>query len=103
MQGGAVQCGEWQLQVGWCCVEGGSCMQGGVVRCGGRHGSIPSRFLSEIPENLLKKVGGVREVERKMSSPSLGLDEFGEKKRRIVQDWEIAEETKDDFAEIDNW
>ncbi len=70
---------------------------------GGRHGSIPSRFLSEIPENLLKKVGGVREVERKMSSPSLGLDEFGEKKRRIVQDWEIAEETKDDFAEIDNW
>lgn len=70
---------------------------------GGRHSSIPSRFLSEIPENLLKKIGGVREVERKMSKPAPETDEFGEKKRIIVQDWEIAEATKDDFAEIDNW
>ncbi len=70
---------------------------------GGRHSSIPSRFLAEIPENLLSKVGSVRELERKISKSALGLDEFGEKKRIIVQDWEIAEETKDDFAEIDNW
>jgi len=70
---------------------------------GGRHSSIPSRFLSEIPEKLLKKVGGVREVERKISKEVSTLDEFGEKKRIIVQDWEIAEATKDDFAEIDNW
>jgi len=70
---------------------------------GGRHSSIPSRFLSEIPEQLLKKVGGVREVERKMTKPALHVDEFGEKKRIIVQDWEVAEATKDDFAEIDNW
>ncbi|HAN22590.1 TPA: hypothetical protein DCP77_02315, partial [Candidatus Collierbacteria bacterium] len=70
---------------------------------GGRHSSIPSRFLSEVPERLLKKVGGVQEVERKMSKPLAEIDEFGEKKRIIVQDWEIAEATKDDFAEIDNW
>lgn len=70
---------------------------------GGRHSSVPSRFLSEIPETLLKKVGGVREIERKASRSALGVDEFGEKKRIIVQDWEIAEETKADFEEIDNW
>lgn len=70
---------------------------------GGRHSSIPSRFLSEIPENLLKKVGGVREVERKMSRTVPDTDEFGDKKRIIVQDWEIAEATKNDFDEIDNW
>ncbi|HSV94952.1 MAG TPA: UvrD-helicase domain-containing protein [Spirochaetia bacterium] len=70
---------------------------------GGRHSSIPSRFLSEIPEKLLRKVGGFREIERKKSIPVSNIDEFGEKKRIIVQDWEIAEATKDDFAEIDNW
>ncbi len=70
---------------------------------GGRHNSIPSRFLSEIPEKLLKKVGGEREMEKRVSKPAPLLDEFGEKKRIIVQDWEIAEATKDDFAEIDNW
>jgi len=70
---------------------------------GGRHSSIPSRFLSEIPEKHLKKIGEVRDVERKMSPKTSDLDEFGEKKRIIVQDWEIAEATKDDFAEIDNW
>jgi len=70
---------------------------------GGRHSSIPSRFLSEIPEKLLKRIGGVREIDRKMSKPAPMVDEFGEKKRIIVQDWEIAEATKDDFAEIDNW
>ena len=45
----------------------------------------------------------MQEVERKMSKPLAEIDEFGEKKRIIVQDWEIAEATKDDFAEIDNW
>lgn len=70
---------------------------------GGRHSSIPSRFLSEIPEKLLKKMGGVREVERKTAKIALGTDEFGEKKRIIVQDWEIEAETKADFEEVDNW
>lgn len=70
---------------------------------GGRRRAIPSRFLAEIPENLLKRVGGVREVERKMSKPPLTFDEFGEKKRVIVQDWEVEAETKADFEEIDNW
>ncbi|TRZ49040.1 ATP-dependent DNA helicase PcrA, partial [bacterium] len=71
---------------------------------GGRHSSIPSRFLSEIPEKLLKKIGGVREVERKtvclpigMAKIAVSTDEFGEKKRIIVQDWEIEVETKADF------
>ena len=70
---------------------------------GGRHSSIPSRFLAEIPEQLLKKVGGVREVERKMSRAIPETDEFGEKKRIIVQDWEVEAATKSDFEEIDNW
>lgn len=70
---------------------------------GGRHSSIPSRFLSEIPEQLLKKVGEVREWERRISKPVPEVDEFGEKKRIIVQDWEVEAETKADFDEIDNW
>ena len=70
---------------------------------GGRHSSIPSRFLAEIPEILLKKMGGVREVERKTTVIAASVDEFGDKRRIIVQDWEIAEETKTDFDEIDNW
>ena len=35
--------------------------------------------------------------------PKKKKKEAGEKKRIIVQDWEIEAETKDDFAEIDNW
>ena len=70
---------------------------------GGRHSSIPSRFLAEIPEGLLKKVGAIREVERRMTKTKQELDEFGEKKRIIVQDWEIEAETRADFEEIDNW
>jgi len=70
---------------------------------GGRHTSVPSRFLSEIPEHLLKKTGGAKEMEKKMTKASSSSDEFVEKKRIIVQDWEIEAETKDDFAEIDNW
>jgi len=70
---------------------------------GGRHSSIPSRFLAEIPESLLCRVEGVRRSERGVDKPTLSFDEFGEKKRIIVQDWEIAEETKADFEEVDNW
>ncbi len=74
---------------------------------GGRHQSIPSRFLAEIPEEYLEKVQGKR---KPFPTPSPdragrdnGLDELGEKKRIVVQDWEIEEASKDDFAEIDNW
>jgi DNA helicase II / ATP-dependent DNA helicase PcrA len=70
---------------------------------GGHHSAYPSRFLVEIPEKLLKKIGRISEVERTIAKSALSVDEFGEKKRIIVQDWEIAEATKDDFAEIDNW
>lgn len=68
---------------------------------GGRQNPFPSRFLSEIPEFLIKHVGKPIEVKREKKSEM--IDEFGEKKRIIVQDWEIQEATKDDFAEIDNW
>jgi len=70
---------------------------------GGRHSSIPSRFLSEVPESLLKRVGTGQEAGRRVAKTDQSFDDFGEKKRVIVQDWEIAEATKDDFAEIDNW
>jgi len=69
---------------------------------GGRHQSIPSRFLAEIPEELLKKIGMVNVFEKEMKRKEL-FDEFGEKKRIIVPDWEVAEETKGDFEDIDNW
>ncbi len=73
---------------------------------GGRHISIPSRFLAEIPEEYLEK-----NQKRENSKDQNGedrrkralLDEFGEKKRIIVQDWEVEEAAKDDFADIDNW
>jgi len=68
---------------------------------GGRHSSIPSRFLSEIPESLIdgsqEKMVAITEKKNNL------FDEFGEKKRIIVQDWEVAEATKDDFDDIDNW
>lgn len=69
---------------------------------GGRQSPFPSRFLAEIPEKLIKKIGGVREIKKREIKEEL-LDDFGEKKRIIVQDWEVEMETKDDFAEIDNW
>lgn len=68
---------------------------------GGRQSPFPSRFLAEIPEKLIKKVGGTIEIKKKKKEEL--LDDFGEKKRIIVQDWEVEMETKDDFAEIDNW
>lgn len=80
---------------------------------GGRTSSFPSRFLSEIPEHLLKRAGkGIEEFMReaedrrgidKRNKESREKDEWGEPKRKIVQDWEIEAETKDDFAEVDNW
>lgn len=68
---------------------------------GGRQSPYPSRFLSEIPESLISRAG--KEIEVKKEKKGELFDEFGEKKRVIVQDWEIDEATKDDFAEIDNW
>lgn len=69
---------------------------------GGRHQSIPSRFLAEIPEILLKKVGLSRQFEKVEKKEDL-FDEYGDKKRIIVQDWEVAEASKEDFDDIDNW
>ncbi len=68
---------------------------------GGRTSPFPSRFISEIPEGLLKHIGKELEIKKKVRGEL--LDEFGEKQRIIVQDWEIEEASKDDFAEVDNW
>ncbi len=68
---------------------------------GGRHTSIPSRFLAEIPEDLVKKIGG--RIEEKVDRKKDLFDEFGAKKRIIVQDWEVEEAAKEDYADIDNW
>jgi len=98
---------------------------------GGRHTSIPSRFLAEIPEEYIQRTQGIKNSRQQLRSlggqarnqnggwihpfgyqrPGQarndklndGVDEFGEKKRIIVQDWEIEEAAKDDFADIDNW
>lgn len=69
---------------------------------GGRHLSIPSRFLAEIPEELMKKVSTTK-IFQKMEKKEDLFDEFGDKKRIIVQDWEVAEASKEDFDDIDNW
>lgn len=73
---------------------------------GGRHQSIPSRFLAEIPEEYLEKTQKTKSTKIQKTEDSRKqdlFDEFGDKKRIIVQDWEVAEETKEDFDEIDNW
>lgn len=69
---------------------------------GGRHQSIPSRFLAEIQGDLIKKVG-LSKIFQKVEKKDNLFDEFGDKKRIIVQDWEVAEATKEDFDDIDNW
>lgn len=69
---------------------------------GGRHHSIPSRFLAEIQGDLIKKVGLSKIFQKAKKGDNL-LDEFGEKKRIIVPDWEVAEATQEDFDDIDNW
>lgn len=69
---------------------------------GGRNATYPSRFLAEIPENLYDKASNSgRQKEMAVSKDS--RDEFGEKRRIIVPDWELELETKNDFDEIDNW
>lgn len=73
---------------------------------GGRHTSIPSRFLAEIPEEYIQRTQGTKNSRNQDGEDSRikdTFDEFGEKKRIIVQDWEVEEATKDDFADIDNW
>ena len=91
---------------------------------GGRSSKVISRFLSEIPEDLVRKVvkgrgkqsrggreGAVKgwskgeqgEWEGEAKSVKKWEDEWGEGKKKIVQDWEIEVETKDDFEEIDSW
>ncbi len=69
---------------------------------GGRNATYPSRFLSEIPESLLERLNHQEERREKVTNDT-GLNEFGEKRRIIVPDWEIDMETKKDFEEIDNW
>lgn len=91
---------------------------------GGRSSQMVSRFLSEIPENLMRKTvkrrggrmrGGQRGVFKDWSKGEEGEwegdkkltkkweDEWGGGKKKIVQDWEIEVEIKDDFKEIDSW
>ncbi len=62
---------------------------------GGRVRSMPSRFLSEIKPMLLERA--LRESE------DFTVKKAENSGRRIVQDWEVERETKDDFADIDNW
>lgn len=61
---------------------------------GGRNRTIPSRFLSEIKDDLLEKDSN--------NSDKNVANEF-EGKRKVVADWEIDMETRGDFADIDNW
>ena len=91
---------------------------------GGRSNQVVSRFLCEIPENLMRKTvkrGGGRmrsgrrgafkdwskgeegewEGDKKLTKK--WEDEWGGGKKKIVQDWEIEVEIKEDFKEIDSW
>jgi len=88
---------------------------------GGRSSQVASRFLSEIPEVLVRKtVKGRKNINQRGSVKGWSKgekgdwegeaklakkweDDWGEGKRKIVQDWEVEVETKDDFDEIDNW
>ncbi len=84
---------------------------------GGRQGSSPSRFLTEIPLELVKLAGEMVD-KNEYRREETGLPE----ERRVVLDWEteptpisqtrgrrrvsqeeLAKETADDFAEIDAW
>lgn len=67
---------------------------------GGRKPSIPSRFLSEIPEDNVRKISPETWVEKRVDRE---IDYGTQEKRRIVQDWEVEKETRDDFVDIDNW
>lgn len=83
---------------------------------GGRSSQMVSRFLKEIPEELVTKIVRGRSKAKKNWSRNKKGDwegevklakkweeEWGDGKKRIVQDWEIEVETKDDFDEIDSW
>lgn len=67
---------------------------------GGRQTASPSRFLSEIPEELLKQTRRSSSY-RDISWQPEEVVQINE--RRIVPDWEVEKETKNDFDEIDNW
>ena len=69
---------------------------------GGRSVNYPSRFLSEVPAHLINRVGKGVEVFL-AESKERREENIEERSRKIVQDWEIEEATKDDFAEIDKW
>lgn len=69
---------------------------------GGRHNSIPSRFLSEIDSELMEKTYMSRLHSGYKTDTKLKTKN-DEVERRIVQDWEIERETKQDFDDIDNW
>lgn len=56
---------------------------------GQRQQGTPSRFLAEIPINLVTAQVPL-------------ADRFGER-RRLIPDWEIDQATANDFAEIDSW
>lgn len=67
---------------------------------GGRKAGIPSRFLAEIPRENVNTV--TRDTVTRNGSPTNG-DIVRRVERRIVQDWEVEEATKGDFADIDSW
>lgn len=67
---------------------------------GGRHSSIPSRFLSEIPEETITQVRST--LSFRDLNPVIKTDDFNEG-RIIISDETIAKETANDFADIDAW
>ena len=81
---------------------------------GGRQVAAPSRFLAEIPQELLK-IASRGLSYRELTPKTITNEDFVEE-RRIVSDWEtegvmvgrpdqkvIERETKNDFDEIDAW
>ena len=82
---------------------------------GGRQVAAPSRFLAEIPQELLKIASRGFTTYRELTPKTITNEDFVEE-RRIVSDWEtegvmvgrpdqkvIERETKNDFDEIDAW
>ena len=82
---------------------------------GGRQAASPSRFLAEIPQELLRIAGRGFTAYRELTPRTITNEDLGDG-RRIVSDWEtegvmvgrpdqkvIERETKNDFDEIDTW
>jgi DNA helicase II / ATP-dependent DNA helicase PcrA len=70
---------------------------------GGRSSQTPSRFLGEVSGHLITSVSleePVRPPSRRFSRES---SDGEPSQRKIVQDWEVEKESKDDFDEIDSW